>query len=105
MQFVGRLKHKAYRDFLCRNLFAKHEVERQSNLYIYRNPELPLRVRLEAKKRIEGLPENSHPTKIKNRCIATGRGRGVFRAFQLARFAFRLKARANELPGVRKASW
>lgn len=85
MRALGHLKHKAFRDLLCRRLFAEHEVERQSNLYIYRNPELPLRVRLEAKKRIEALPTNAHPTKIKNRCIETGRGRGVFRAFGLAR--------------------
>ncbi|MBY0264438.1 MAG: 30S ribosomal protein S14, partial [Holosporales bacterium] len=40
-----------------------------------------------------------------NRCLLTGRSRGVYRDFQLSRIAFRELALAGQLPGVIKASW
>ena len=51
------------------------------------------------------LPRNSSPTRLRNRCVLTGRGRGVYEKFGLCRQMFRKLALEGKLPGVRKASW
>ena len=51
------------------------------------------------------LPRNSSPTRLKNRCLETGRPRGYMRQFGLSRLSFREHASKGEIPGVTKASW
>lgn len=51
------------------------------------------------------LPPNSSPSRRKNRCAETGRGRGYMRQFGLSRLAFREHAVKGEIPGVTKSSW
>ncbi len=54
---------------------------------------------------LQKLPRNSAPTRVRNRCTLTGRGRGVYRKYGLCRNVFRQMALEGKLPGVRKASW
>ncbi len=54
---------------------------------------------------LQKLPRNSSPTRIRQRCLVTGRGRGVYRKFGLCRNMFRQLALEGKIPGVRKASW
>ncbi len=54
---------------------------------------------------LQKLPRNSLPTRLKNRCSITGRGRGYLRDFGLSRIKFRELASEGEVPGVRKSSW
>jgi small subunit ribosomal protein S14 len=54
---------------------------------------------------LQKLPRNSSPTRVKNRCSISGRGRGYLRAFGLSRIQFRELAREGKIPGVKKASW
>ncbi len=51
------------------------------------------------------LPRNSSPSRWKNRCAETGRGRAYMRQFGLSRIAFREHAVKGEIPGVTKSSW
>ena len=51
------------------------------------------------------LPRNSSPTRLKNRCVETGRPHGYMRQFGLSRLSFREHASKGEIPGVTKASW
>ena len=51
------------------------------------------------------LPRNSSPTRLKNRCIETGRPRAFMRTFGLSRLSFREHATKGEIPGVTKSSW
>ncbi len=51
------------------------------------------------------LPRDASPTRLKNRCRVTGRGRGYLRGFGVSRIVFRELANAGYLPSVRKASW
>lgn len=51
------------------------------------------------------LPRNSSPTRLKNRCLETGRPRGYMRQFGLSRISFREHASKGEIPGVTKSSW
>lgn len=61
--------------------------------------------RYEARLKIQALPRNSNPTRQRNRCAITGRPRGVFRKFGLARNKLRELAMKGEIPGVTKGSW
>lgn len=54
---------------------------------------------------LQNLPRDASPTRLKNRCRVTGRGRGYLRDFDVSRIVFRELANAGYLPGVRKASW
>ena len=66
------------------------------------------REELKAKGDYEGLqklPRNSSPTRIQNRCIVTGRARGVYKKYGLCRNVFRQMALEGKLPGIKKSSW
>jgi ribosomal protein S14 len=54
---------------------------------------------------LQKLPRNANPTRQRNRCEITGRPRGTFSQFGLARTKIREMAFAGEIPGVTKASW
>jgi small subunit ribosomal protein S14 len=54
---------------------------------------------------LQKLPRNSAPTRLRNRCNVSGRGRGVYRKFGLGRNMFRQLALEGKIPGIRKASW
>jgi small subunit ribosomal protein S14 len=54
---------------------------------------------------LQSLPRAASPTRLKNRCRVTGRGRGYLRDFDVSRIVFRELANAGYLPGIRKASW
>jgi small subunit ribosomal protein S14 len=51
------------------------------------------------------LPRDSSATRVRNRCVLTGRGRGNYAKYGLCRHMFRKLALDGKLPGVRKASW
>ena len=58
-----------------------------------------------ARLQLQKLPRNANPTRQRNRCEITGRPRGTFRQFGLARAKIREMAFAGDIPGVTKASW
>lgn len=57
------------------------------------------------RRKIQQLPRNSAPTRMHNRCWATGRPRGYYRDFGLSRNVLREMAHEGLLPGVVKSSW
>lgn len=61
--------------------------------------------RMEAQKRLQKLPRNSSPVRVRNRCELTGRPRGYIGLFKLSRIKFRELALQGFLPGVKKTSW
>jgi small subunit ribosomal protein S14 len=58
-----------------------------------------------ARQALQQLPRNANPTRQRNRCAITGRARGTFRQFGLARNKIREMAFSGDIPGVTKASW
>lgn len=67
-----------------------------------------LRKELKAKKdyaSLTQLPRDASPTRLVNRCRATGRRRGYMRRFKLSRITFRELASSGMIPGVTKSSW
>ena len=61
--------------------------------------------RLSLTLKLQKLPRNSSPVRLRNRCAITGRPRGVYRKFGLGRTKLRETAMRGEIPGVIKASW
>jgi small subunit ribosomal protein S14 len=61
--------------------------------------------RMDAMKRLQALPRNASPVRLRNRCDLTGRPRGTYRKFGLARTKIREAAMRGDIPGLIKASW
>lgn len=61
--------------------------------------------RAEARQKLQKLPRDASPSRLRNRCTLTGRPRGVFRKFGLCRNKLREAAFRGEVPGMTKASW
>ena len=59
----------------------------------------------EARDKLQKLPRNASPSRLRNRCALTGRPRGVYRKFGLGRNKLRELALRGEVPGIIKASW
>ncbi len=61
--------------------------------------------RYAARLELQKLPRNANPSRLRNRCALTGRGRGTFKMFGLGRNKIRELAFKGDIPGVVKASW
>jgi len=59
----------------------------------------------EARAKLQKLPRDASPARLRNRCALTGRPRGVYRKFGLGRNKLRELALRGEVPGIIKASW
>nr|YP_009573197.1 ribosomal protein S14 [Mesopteris tonkinensis]QBF44675.1 ribosomal protein S14 [Mesopteris tonkinensis] len=66
---------------------------------------LPIRDKLTISERLQSLPRNSAPVRLRNRCSLTGRPRSNYRDFGLSRHVPREMAHTCVLPGVSKSSW
>jgi small subunit ribosomal protein S14 len=88
-----------------RKTVAKYAARRAELKKILQDPKTPDEERLEARTKLEKLPRDASPTRLRNRCALTGRPRGFFRKFGLARNKIREIAMRGEIPGVTKASW
>ena len=83
----------------------KFASKRAELISLTQNPKLSDEDRYAARLRLQQLPRNASPVRLRNRCTLTGRPRGVFRKFGLARNKLRDIALRGEIPGVIKASW
>ncbi|MFM8770172.1 MAG: 30S ribosomal protein S14 [Rubrivivax sp.] len=82
--------------------FAQKHAQLQETA---RNAKLSDEERYAARLELQKLPRNANPTRLRNRCELTGRPRGTFRKFGLARSKIRELAFKGDIPGVVKASW
>jgi small subunit ribosomal protein S14 len=88
-----------------RKTVKKLAGRRAELLAIANNPKVSQEERYEARLKLQKLPRNSSAVRLRNRCALTGRPRGTFRKFGLARNKLREIAMRGEIPGVIKASW
>ena len=58
-----------------------------------------------AKVKLQKLPRNASPVRLRNRCSVTGRPKGFYRKFGLGRNKLREQAMEGNIPGLHKASW
>jgi small subunit ribosomal protein S14 len=88
-----------------RKLVAQYAKKRAALGAVINNVGLSDEERYEARLKLQALPRNSSPVRQRNRCQLTGRPRGVFSKFGLARSKVREYAMRGEIPGIVKASW
>jgi len=88
-----------------RDTVKKFAARRAELLAITTNLKLSEEERFAARQKLQALPRNASPVRLRNRCALTGRPRGTFRKFGLGRTKLREYAMRGEIPGVIKASW
>ncbi len=86
-------------------LFAKYANKYKELKAIAKDAKRSDEERDAARAALQKLPRNANPTRQRNRCKITGRPRGTFKQFGLARTKIRELGFAGEIPGVTKASW
>ena len=89
-----------------REAIAKRYAAKRAQLKeTIRNPKTNQADREAAQAKLQALPRDASPTRGRKRCQITGRPRGVYRKFGLARTKLREATMRGEIPGLGKASW
>ena len=88
-----------------RNTVAKFAAKRNELMAVLKSSSASEEEKAAAREKLQKLPRNASPVRLRNRCALTGRPRGVFKKFGLARNKLREIALRGEIPGVIKASW
>jgi small subunit ribosomal protein S14 len=86
-------------------LVKQHAAKRAKLKEIIRSPKSTDAEREEAQRKLAALPRDSAASRVRNRCAITGRPRGVYRKFGLARTKLREATVRGDIPGLGKASW
>ena len=88
-----------------RETVLKFKARRLALLETLQNPKTSDEDRDAARAKLQKLPRDASPSRLRNRCALTGRPRGVYKKFGLGRIKLRELAMRGEVPGVIKASW
>jgi small subunit ribosomal protein S14 len=88
-----------------RQTVEKFKVKRAALFDIINDSRASDEAKEEARAKLQKLPRDASPVRIRNRCALTGRPRGVYRKFGLGRNKLRDLALKGEVPGIIKASW
>ena len=99
------MKAQIERDLKRRNSVKKYEKYRMRLKKIIRNKMFSVKERQIAQDILDSLPRDSSKIRVHNRCLLTGRPKGVYRDFGLSRVKLRELALSGKLPGISKASW
>jgi small subunit ribosomal protein S14 len=93
------------RNFKRQAIVKKYAAKRAALFAIIQDTKATDEAREEARTKLQSLPRDSSPVRLRNRCALTGRPRGTFRKFGLGRNKIREIAMRGEIPGMTKASW
>lgn len=93
------------RDLKRRKIVSKYADKRAKLNEIVKNVNLSDEERELARMKLQALPRDSSPVRVRNRCALTGRPRGVYSKFGLGRCKLRDIAMSGKIPGIIKASW
>lgn len=86
-------------------IVKKYAAKRAQLKELIRDPRTGQEERQAAQAKLQSLPRDANPIRKRNRCAITGRSRGVYRKFGLARTKLREAANRGDIPGLSKASW
>ena len=86
-------------------LVAKFAAKRAELKAIINDATRSVEERQDARAKLQAMPRDTSPVRLRNRCGLTGRPRGTFRKFGLARGLIRDAAMRGDIPGLVKASW
>ncbi len=89
-----------------RELMVKKFAARRAQIKAkLQSPKTSDEERDELRKKLQSLPRDASPVRLRNRCRITGRPHGAYRKFGLGRNKLREAAMRGDIPGLVKASW
>lgn len=86
-------------------LVKKYTSKRTELKAIIKNQSVSDEERKIARDRLNKMPRDGSPSRLRNRCKLTGRPHGYYRKFGLGRNKLREAAMRGDIPGLVKASW
>jgi small subunit ribosomal protein S14 len=98
-------KSMIQRELKRTKLVARHAEKRAKLKAIIRSVNSTDEERQAAQAKLNKLPRDGSPSRLRNRCSITGRPHGVYKKFGLGRNKLREAAMNGEIPGLTKASW
>jgi small subunit ribosomal protein S14 len=93
------------REIKRRETVEKFAAKREALNVVINDQSASIEDRRAARLKLQALPRNSSPVRLRNRCALTGRPRGVFSKFGIGRSKLRDLMMSGQVPGVTKASW
>lgn len=88
-----------------RKVVERYAAKRAELKRIIKDPRSSDEEKLAAQAKLQSLPRDASPVRLRNRCAISGRAHGYFRRFGLARNKLREATMRGEIPGLSKASW
>lgn len=98
-------KSAVNRNEMVKALVKQYAAKRDALKKIANDDSLALEDRFEARLKLAEMPRNSSATRIRNRCVVTGRPRAFYRKLKMSRIALRDLASIGQIPGMTKSSW
>lgn len=98
-------KSMVLRDAKRARLVQKYAKKRNALKAIIASPKARPDDKQAAVDKLQTLPRDSSPSRMRSRCSITGRSRGYYQKFGLSRTKLRELTLAGNIPGMRKASW
>jgi small subunit ribosomal protein S14 len=86
-------------------LVKRHKEKRSRLRAMAKDLSISDEERRQARLKLNMMPRDSSPSRMRNRCKLTGRPHGYYRKFGLARNKLREAAMRGDIPGLIKASW
>ena len=93
------------RDLKRRKLAKSCDAKRTRLKAIIKDQSKPAEERFMAALKLAEVPRNSSKTRIRNRCLVSGRPRGFYRKLKMSRLALRQLGSEGKIPGLVKSSW
>ncbi|MBS0213298.1 MAG: 30S ribosomal protein S14 [Proteobacteria bacterium] len=93
------------RDAKRAKLAKKHAGKRAELKKIISSTSASYDEKMDAVVKLQKLPRDSSPCRERARCALSGRPRGTYAKFGLARTKLREATMRGDVPGLRKASW
>jgi|SRR5690554_608229 len=88
-----------------RKTVERYAAKRAELKRIINDPRSSDEEKLAAQAKLQSLPRDASPVRLRNRCAISGRAHGYYRRFGLARNKLREATMRGEIPGLSKASW
>ena len=98
-------KSMILRDVKRAKLVQQYAKKRQALKAVIANPKSRPDDKQAAIDKLQKLPRDSSPSRLRSRCAITGRSRGYYQKFGLSRVKLRELTLAGDIPGLSKASW
>ena len=98
-------KSMIQRELKRTKLVKRYAAKRNALKAIIRDVKSSDEDRQAAQAKLNALPRDSSPSRMRSRCAITGRPHAVYRKFGLGRNKLREAAMKGEIPGLTKASW